>query len=215
MSRTGFKQPRDIDSAERMNRLRVMFWLGPAAFLVLTMAEWKAVGLGPLLLLLMVANIFVIAVVGYLLLRGIDLGARGWVGMVSGAGNIAPAPSFSYQESLIIRGNFAEAESAFLSHLANYPKDHDARLALADLYRRHLENYQAAERQYLEVRQGQPSGKQEATAHNQLIDLYRATAQRGRLMAELARYAERYVGTRAGTEARRALDEMKRERPSA
>lgn len=209
------KQLRDIDSAERMNRLRVMVWLGPATFLMLSLAEWKAVGFGPLLLLLVVLNVFIIAAVGYLLLHGIDRGARGWVSMVSGAGNIAPASSFSAQESLIIRGRFAEAESSFLSHLAGLPKDHDARLALADLYRRHLENPRAAEGLYLEVRQGQPSGKQEATAHNQLIDLYRATGQRGRLMAELARYGERYVGTRAGTEARKALDAMKRERPSA
>lgn len=205
------KPLRDSDSAERINRLRVVIWLGPAAFLMLSLAEFKAVGVGPVLLLLMLLNIPFIALIAFLLLRGVDMGARGWVGMVSGAGNIAPAPSFSAQESLIIRGQFEAAEESFAAHLAAHPADHAARLALAELYRRHLSNPAAAERLYLEIRQGNPTGRQESAAHNQLIDLYRATDQRGKLMTELARYAERYAGTRGGTEARRALDELKRD----
>jgi len=211
------KPLKDIDSAQRMDRLRVIVWLGPPAFLMLTLAEWKAFGFGPLLLLLMALNIVILAAAGFLLLRILDAGARSWVGMVSGAGNIAPAPSFSAQESLIIRGRFHEAENLFLLHLTDHPQDHDAQLALADLYRRHLDNPPAAERLYLEVRQGHPTSRQEATASNQLIDLYRSTGQRGKMMTELARYAERYAGTRAGAEARKALVEMKREpeNPSA
>jgi Tetratricopeptide repeat len=205
------KPLRDTDAAERMNRLRVILWFGPAAFVILSFAEWKAVGFGPTLLLLMLLNLLFIGVVGYLLLKLVDLGARGWVGMVSGAGNIAPTASFSAQESLIIRGHFADAEQSFRAHLEDHPDDHDARLALADLYRRHLENPAEAERLYLLVRQGAPSRKQEAAASNQLIDLYRATGQRGRLMTELARYAERYAGSRAASEAKRALDDMKQE----
>lgn len=205
------KPLRDIDTAERMDRLRAAAWIGPSVFLMLSLAEWKVVGAGPLLLLLMLLNIGIIALILYVLLKGIDAGARGWVGVVSGAGNIAPAPSFSAQEALIIRGHFSEAERSFLSHLADHPADHDARLALADLYRRHLDNPGAAEKLYLEVRQSQPTGKQEATANNQLIDLYRSTGQRGRLLTELARYAERYAGTRAGAEAKKALDQMKQD----
>ena len=205
------KPLKDIDTVQRMDRLRVIVWLGPPAFLMLSLAEWKAFGVGPLLLLLMALNIVFLAGVGFLLLRILDAGAKSWVGMVSGAGNIAPAPSFSAQESLIIRGRFREAENLFLVHLTERPQDHDARLALADLYRRHLENPAAAERLYLEVRQGKPTSKQEATAANQLIDLYRSTGQRGRLMTELARFAERYASTRAGGEARKALDQMKQE----
>jgi hypothetical protein len=203
------RPPRDNDSAEVVNRLRVMLWLGPAGVLMLSLAEYKAVGAGPLLMALVVVNIIVVAGIGVLLLRGVDRGARSWVGMVSGAGNIPPAPSFSAQESLIIRGRFAEAEQSFLEWLQDHPGDHDARLALADLYRRHLASPDAAIRLYLEVRQGSPSARQEVTAANQLIDLYRMAGDRGRLMAELARYAERYPGTRAGKDARKALLELK------
>ena len=199
----------DVDSGDRMNRLRMIVWLGPAVFLMLSLAEWKAVGAGPLLLLLMLLNIGVIALIVYFLTRGIDAGARSWVGMVSAAGNIAPAASFSAQESMIIRGRFQEAEASFLAHLEEHPDDHDARLALAELYRRHLANPGEAERLYLQVRQNKPTKKQEAAASNQLIDLYRGTGQRGRLIAELARYAERYAGTRAGAEARKALNQIK------
>ena len=46
---------------------------------------------------------------------------------------------------------------------------------------------------------------------NLLIELYRGTGQRGRLMMELARFADRYRGTRPGTEAARTLREMKAE----
>jgi hypothetical protein len=203
----------DVDSGEKMNRLRMIVWLGPATFLILSLAEWKAVGVGPLLLLLMLLNIGAIALIVYVLTRGIDAGARSWVGMVSAAGNIAPAASFSAQESMIIRGNFPEAEASFLAHLVEHPDDHEARLALADLYRRHLANPAAAERLYLEVRQNQPTGRQEAIASNQLLDLYRGMGQRGRLMTELARYAQRYAGTRAGAEAKKTLAQMKLENP--
>ena len=205
------KPLRDIDSGERMERFRLVAWLGLPVFVILSLAEWKVVGFSGKLFLLMALNLGFIAVLCFLILRGIDFGARAWVNAVSGAGNIPPAPSFSAQESLIIRGHYAEAEKSFREHLTLHSGDHDARLALAELYRRHLENPAAAERLYLEVRQGKATAKQVATASNQLIDLYRATGQRGRLMGELARYAERYAGTRAGAEAKKALDGMKRE----
>jgi hypothetical protein len=44
-----------------------------------------------------------------------------------------------------------------------------------------------------------------------LIDLHRATGDRGGLMAELARFADRYRGTAAGEAARRELFGMKGE----
>ena len=80
---------------------------------------------------------------------------------------------------------------------------------------RSLNDPMAAERLYLEVRTMNPTSRQDVTASNQLIDLYRATGQRGRLMVELARFSERYKGTRAAREARRLLDELKAETTSS
>jgi hypothetical protein len=42
-----------------------------------------------------------------------------------------------------------------------------------------------------------------------LIDVYRREGNRGRLMVELARFAERYRGSAAGDAAARELMEMK------
>ena len=64
----------------------------------------------------------------------------------------------------------------------------------------------AAERWYLEARRraGDPS-----LAANQLIDLYRASKNRGRLMAELSRFADGQRDTDAGRAARKELQLLK------
>jgi hypothetical protein len=48
-------------------------------------------------------------------------------------------------------------------------------------------------------------------AANLLIELHRGTGRRDRLLVELARFADRYKGTRAGKHAAMALREMKQE----
>lgn len=138
-------------------------------------------------------------------------GSRGFVKTVTGAGNIKRAPSYSLQESLIARGKYAEAEEAFQTHIAADPLDLDARLACAALIRDHLEDPHRAERLLLEVRSLGPTPAQEFGIANALIDLYRATGQRGREMAELARFAARNRDTAGGRKAKEALQRMKQE----
>lgn len=200
---------RDTDSAELAHRLRVFVWLGCSAFLMLAAVEFRRYGASLTFLLLLFLNIPFLTLVGSLLLWAVNRAARSWVDTVSGAGNITPAVSFSFQESLIIRGRYAEAAESFRSHLAANRADNDARLALAKLCADHLNDAAAAERLYLEVRRNLPTPRQESMASNQLIDLYRATGDTGRLKIELAKYAERYAGTRAGAEAKRMLTELK------
>jgi hypothetical protein len=202
---------RDIDSAELAHRLRVFVWLGCSAYIMLAAVEFRLFGSSLQFLLLLFLNIPFLALVGGLLLWVVNRSARTWVDTVSGAGNIAPAASFSFQESLIIRGMYAEAAESFRGHIAANPGDNDARLALAKVCTSHLDDSPGAERLYQEVRRNRPTARQESMAANQLIDLYRATGQVGRLKSELARYAERYAGTRAGVEAKRLLMEMKQE----
>jgi len=60
-----------------------------------------------------------------------------------------------------------------------------------------------------EVRDGKPSERQEVTARQGLIDLYAATGQAGRQLAELARFADRYPGTPAARAAREAIKALK------
>jgi tetratricopeptide (TPR) repeat protein len=131
--------------------------------------------------------------------------------MVYAGGNLPPDPAHSAFEALAARGFYAEAAEAYRSHLVANPKDHGARLKLAELYRAHLNDPERAERLYLEIRRGQPSPKEDRLAANLLIELYRFTGRRERLIVELARFADQWKGTRAGQEAARALKELKEE----
>ena len=208
------KRLRDVDSAELAHRLRVFAWLGCSAYVMLAAVEFRLYGSSLKFLFLLFLNIPFLALVGGLLLWVVNRSARTWVDTVSGAGNIAPAASFSFQESLIIRGLHAEAAESFRSHIAANPTDNDARLALAKICAAHLNDAPGAVRLYQEVRRNRPTPRQESMASNQLIDLYRTTGETGQLKIELARYAERYAGTRAGTEAKRMLMEIKEEENS-
>jgi len=89
------------------------------------------------------------------------------------------------------------------------PEDIDARLRLADLLERHLKDDAGAEREYVEVRRRATDARQQMMASNGLIDVYRRSGNRGRLVVELARFAERYRGSAAGDAAARELKELK------
>jgi hypothetical protein len=146
---------------------------------------------------------------GLAMYGAIGAAAGGLIRMVTGAGNLPPAASFSYQEALVMQGRHQEAVDAYRSHLASRPADHDARLALAGLLAGPMARPGDAEREYLAVRSGGANEKQELVASQALIDLYAATGQRGKHMAELARFSERYRGTVDGAAAKRVLTELK------
>ena len=146
---------------------------------------------------------------GLAMYGAIGSAAGGLISMLSGAGNLKPAPSFSYQEALVMQGRHQEAADAYRSHLASHSSDHDARLALAALLAGPLALPADAEREYLTVRSGGASEKQERVTTQSLIDLYAATGQRGKQMAELAKFAERYRGTVDGAAAKRLLGDLK------
>lgn len=151
------------------------------------------------------------AVASVLVWTGAGIGSRAIVAAVSGAGNIKRAPSYSLQESLIIRGRLADAEAAFHAHIDANPEDLDARLALAALVRDHLKDPARAERLFREARTRTPTWAQEYAIANALIDLHRKTGQVGKEMAELARFADRYKDTDGGRRAREALRRLKEE----
>jgi hypothetical protein len=128
---------------------------------------------------------------------------------LTASGGLPPAADFSYQDAQVIRGNPEVARASYEAHLKAEPNDLNARLALARLWRDQLGDPLKAEQLYLEARRLQPSPDQEFAIANALIDLYRASGQLGREMAELARFAERFAGTEAGAKARTALHRLK------
>ncbi len=137
--------------------------------------------------------------------------AKGIVHVITGSGNLEPAPSFSYQESLAANGKYAEAAESYHQHLRTHPDDQHARIALADIYANELDDLKTAEQLYREIRDAQDATALAHRATESLIDLYHKTRDRGRLMAELSRTAEQYRGTRAGEAAKRALMDLKKD----
>jgi hypothetical protein len=209
------RRPSDLDIGERVNRLRII-GLGVGGCLVLSVLvalylnETRRIGV-PAMLGIVVLGGGVGYAVGRMAWLAGDVAGRGFAHVVHAAGNLPPAPSYSYQESLAARGLLAEAVESYQAHIAERPGDLDARLALAALLARPLGDAAAAERVYLEVRGLSPTPRQERAIGNALIDLYHLTGQRGRELAELARFADRFRGTPEGERARAALLRIKAE----
>lgn len=132
--------------------------------------------------------------------------------LLSGRG-ISGGPGYSFEESLVIRGKYAEAAESYRSHIARLPEDIPVRFRLADLLLLHLGDTVEAERLYREIRRLAPTPDQEFRATNALIDLYRETGNRGGLMAELARFSAANAGSTAAEAARRELAALKAPAP--
>jgi hypothetical protein len=206
--------PGTADLGDRAQLLRVVVWFGPACFIILTalwvwLCQIQGILPGWLLPVLILANFPLTAAGVALIYRGTHATAVGFARTVLAGGDIAPPRTYPRQDVLIVRGQFAEAAEYFRDHLTVEPEDSDARLRLADLLERHLKDDAGAEREYLEVRRRSQDPRHEMTAANGLIDVYRRSGNRGRMMVELARFAERYRGSAAGDAAARELKEMK------
>ncbi len=165
-----------------------------------------------LLVVLILLTPFAVYALARAIYASISGSAEGLAAMMYGAGNLAPEPAHSGMESLVARGRYTEAAEAFTQWLVEHPADHSARFKLADLAIRHLQDPAQAERLYLEVRRGAPTPREEMLSSNLLIELYRSTGRSDRLVVELAKFADRYRGTRAGQDAARVLRELKEER---
>jgi len=143
----------------------------------------------------------------------LERASAGLVQVVTAGGNLARGPSYSVEEAMIVRGEYSQARETLESRLDGGPGDIQVHLRLADLNARWLKDAAAAERWYLAARSGARDEQQEAAIANGLIDLYRSTGQGGRHMVELARFANRYPGTRAGEQARQELRALKQDLP--
>ena len=139
--------------------------------------------------------------------------ARGLVHGIYAVGDIPPPRSYPRQDVMIVRGQYREAAEYFGDHLTVEPDDNEARLRLADLLEKHLNDLAGAERLYVEVRGRQPTRGEEVRAANGLIDLYRKQGNRERLLVELARFRDRYPGTPGAEAAARLLSDLKAESP--
>jgi len=204
---------RDVDSSEMSNLLRIAAWFAPACIIMLSFLWYLCFDRGwisgPLFGLLVLLN-FPIAAVGVFVIHSTVGGAAsGLVRTIYSEGDMPPPRAYPRQEMMITRGQYREAAEYFRDHLVVEPDDNEARLRLAYLLETKLDDAAGAEALYKDVRLRHPTAHEEIAAANGLIDLYRRTRDRGRLMVELARFAERYAGTKVGEAARRELQELK------
>lgn len=204
---------KDIDLVERTQLLKIAVWFGPATFIMLSGAWYKLYDQGSIpgwvCGLLTLFNVPLVAL-GILGLHAFTTRAsRGLVHTLYAVGDIPPPRSYPRQDVMIVRGQYREAADYFRDHLIVEPDDNEARLRLADLLERHLNDFAGAERLYLEVRGRQPNRGEEMRAANGLIDLYRKQGNRERLLVELARFRDRYPGTPGSDAAARLLSELK------
>jgi hypothetical protein len=203
------------DSAAQAQFIKTVFYLYPAALIMLGFfafflwdQEFISKGVFQLLLVLNIPVALVLVLVVWQLVGGFS---EGVAQILLGSGNLKPDPGFSIEEGMIARGEFQQARETLESRLTGGPDDVAVQLRLAQLSSRQLRDPPQAERWYLAARQAGGSDRQRATVGNGLIDLYRASGQSGRLMVELARFAEAWPGTRAAEDARRELQDLKRE----
>ncbi len=209
-------RPSDFDSADRALFLKLYIRLllvgGPLLLVIIggSVAKgWIPLWLGVILAILDPGII-------YLLARGLfwlmDRGATGFARMVYAGGGHPLPPPHSAIESLEVRGFHVEAAAGWREHLLQFPGDNQARFKLATLCHRHLDRADEAEGVLLEVRRSNPTEGEERQASNLLIDLFHATGQLDREIVELARFADRWKGTKAGNDATLRLRELKQER---
>ncbi|MGH7562275.1 MAG: tetratricopeptide repeat protein [Gemmatimonadales bacterium] len=204
---------RTFDADRKIDLLRAIGWSAPSTtglsvlLAMFLLQKDQVSGLGALGVI--AGGVAAGVVLGFVIAGGVDRSAGAMVGAITAAGNLTPGRSFSYEESLVARGRVDEAREAYQAHLSRDPRDVDAFLALAALYRDHLGAPERAIALYLEARRLALGPAREFAVANCLIDLYRATGQRGREMTELARFAERWDGSEPAARAREALRRMK------
>ena len=204
----------DVDSADQAYFVKALLWMGPAVFIILAAIEGFFVERGVLpgwsLPILLVLD----APVTYGAVKLVHAGSGGlaerFVATFSASGNLPPPPpAYVRQDVLVTQGKYAEAADYYRDHIRVHPEDLEARLRLAALIEKHLHDDAEAERLYLEVRRGRPDERREMAAFNGLIDLYARAGRTDRLKVELARFADRYPGSRQATGALERLRGLK------
>jgi len=199
------------DAGDAGLRLKARVLIGIPLWILLLIAEFAFVqphGVLPWIAIL-AFNAGLNWLLAELVLRSSGVAAHGFAKVVYATGDLAPTPGYSAQESLVARGFYAEAVDSYQELLREHPEDVNARFNLAWIHWKHRHDPLAAERIYLVIRDAKASPAVQRRASNALIELYRETGRRDRLLVELARFADQYRGTPEGESTRKYLQELK------
>ena len=136
---------------------------------------------------------------------------RGLTSFVAPSGGSSPLPDdWSYEKSLLARGQVDEAVSALEVRLANHPDDAALCLFLADVYARDGRDAAKAERLFLRAREAPGAAKaHDYQATTRLIDLYLGPLDKpARAAEELERMRRVHPGTQGALHAAAALQRL-------
>ncbi len=199
---------------EAMNRTLPL----QAGFLTLVCWIWELVALKgalfttPLGLAVFVGTVPFAYLVTRLVRGASAIFATKLIGGLASAGNIKYQQGYSIQESMIARGRFDEAAESFRLHLMEFPDDTPARYRLATLHLRERRDPAAAEQEFLNIRRRPHDRSTAKLLANHFVDIYQATGQNGKLMAELKRMINEWPGTELSAGAEKLLEQVRRER---
>jgi hypothetical protein len=135
----------------------------------------------------------------------------GWHHVMASGASTPYEEQFSYQDSLVIRGQVAEALASYEAIIAERPTAAAPRLRAAALYvSRGGDPRRAAELAREVQRIPGVAAREDIAATNRLIELLAGPlGEPGRAMVELRRLMDRHPGTDAATRARLMLAELK------
>lgn len=208
------RAPREVDAADRAQLLKAIVLFSGPAFIMLG-ALWyflamKHVIPSGLALVLTLLDAPIAVLLAVAIHRAVGQGSLGFVNLLHAWGSSAPQErTYPRQETLIIRGQYAEAAEYYRDHIRVTPEDMEARLRLARLLERHVKDDTGAEQVYVEIRRLAVDRNYDFAASNGLIELYRRTQRVDRLRVELARFAERYRGSPGADAAAAELRDLK------
>jgi hypothetical protein len=204
--------PTSGDAGEHAVRLKTQVLLAVPLVIISTAAGFKVVGASLLLLLFPLGGLVGAIVIAEAILATGDRVGRIAGRLLEGATGVPYEHTYSAEEAMVAQGRFEAAARAYRADLAADPDRLVPLARLADLMLRHLDDPAEAERLFLEYRKR--SGDPLAMS-NHLIDLYRTSGNRGRLMAELSRLSAHSPGSPAGQTARKELQSLKEDLESA
>ncbi len=205
------KRLRDRNTDDQVEQLRFTVMVVLAGSFLLLVVEgilWPNARWLPLILM----NIVLLTALSRVIWPIIDRGSHVLINtLAGGSGGDPRAFGYSEVESLVSRGQFAEAADMYRAIAEDRPGDADVWIRLGDVLGSFLKETAGAVAAYRAARRATPTAGQASRITNSLIDLHRAAGDTIALREELLRYAQLYPNAPAGRAAREEVRRLVRE----
>lgn len=200
---------RDVDSADQVNKLRILYWAGAGGVIGGAIGSWR---FGPLGFVLG-APLGYAAV--YFFARALVVGAAsGFISFLQPSGDSTPHKrEYSLPQSFAMRGRFEEAINAYEAFVLEFPEEPEPYIRIARLYRDELQRFDDALQWFKKVRTAATlAPSHEVTVTQEIVEIYTLRLKEPRrAIPELARLADRFPTLPAAAWARQRIVELRAE----